>query len=544
MELFTTVWVVLSLAVVFAVMFTPLSIKLARKLGAMDSPNQRSTHLSETPRLGGVAIGLSMVFAIAFYIPFDRFVVGFLVGLLIIATTGLIDDVKSLTPRVKLLGEVIAATAFIYISGSELEGVGNLLGFGEISFGPFAFAVTVLCIVGLVNALNLSDGLDGLASGLALIAAVFFALLAYKTGKLDVLILSLALAGSLIGFLMYNSFPARLFMGDVGSLMIGYTCAVLAVHLSQGGGNIQVPPVNIALILAVPLLDTLLVMSRRIVRGDSPFEADRTHLHHRLLELGLNQNQAVSCMYVLMFFFGLVAIMGLSSEPYWLFLGAIVLMIVVDVMITRIRENPWRVVSRIWDVARIIKSIEDRQLEKLDRVWNLSRVAAANIVLLFFLAPLFFIDTQKLLLWWPVLLISVLLLLLFKSYNARVVALLHGLLYLIILLLLFLYRNGLDESWWHAYWSVLTATTMAWIIFGLLFAHGRRLMALHALEILLILLSWAVVVGVMPVLGYDQTQMADMRLVCVYAIPFLLLFKLCFSSGHAVAKDMGKSDAT
>jgi len=245
-----------------------------------------------------------------------------------------------------------------------------------------------------------------------------------------------------------------------------------------------------------------------------------------------------------MFFFGLVAIMGLSSEPCWLFLGAIILMVIVNVMISKVRDNPWRVVSRVWAVARIIKSIENRQLEKFDQAWNISRVAVANIVLLFFLAPLFFIDIQKLLLWWPILLISVLLLLLFKSYNTRVVALLHGLLYLIILLLLFLYRNGLEESWWHVYWSVLTATAMAWVILGLLFAHGRRLMALHAFEILLILLSWAVVIGVMAVLGYDKAQMADMRLVCVYAIPFLLLFKLCFSSGHTVAKDMDKSDAT
>jgi len=524
---FTTIWMVFLLALVFAILLTPFSMHLARKLGAVDTPNERSVHVQATPRLGGVGIGISLVATISFYIPLDQFNSGFLVGLLIIFLTGLLDDVKSISHRLKFLGEILAVVAFISISGSELTGVGNLFGLGDINFGPLSFIITIICMVGLINAMNLSDGLDGLAGGLAVIAALFFALLAYKTGQGDSLLIALAVAGSLIGFLMYNSFPARLFMGDVGSLMIGYTCAVLAVQLTHAGDGLAIQPISIALILAVPLLDTLIVMSKRIGQGGSPFLPDNTHMHHRLLGLGLSQNQSVSVLYALMFLYGFIALSGWHLEAYWKFYGALLLTALIYRAVTRLRDNPWRLVSIMFAWSASLERLEQRQHERLTGLWVNLRRGLPNLILAFFLLPMFFLDGV---LGWEVWLLPLVfsaLLYLFSNHNARIVGLLHGLLYLIILTLFFVYQTSLPSLWWHTYyWPVLLCVSMLWIVLSLFVGHMRRLLSLHSLEVLLIMISWLGVFVLMPMLNANASDVEALRMICIYAIPMLLMAKL------------------
>ena len=172
-------------------------------------------------------------------------------------------------------------------------------------------------MVGAMNAFNLADGLDGLAGGIAGIAAVFLACLAWLAQSWILLLLAMSLCGSIAGFLRYNSYPARVFMGDCGSLMLGYTLSVMVVVLAQHQDQHGIPLVTLATVIALPLLDTLLVMARRMRDGKSPFLPDKTHIHHHLMELGLPHPAAVNTLYVAMLSFGLLAILN-SNESEWL----------------------------------------------------------------------------------------------------------------------------------------------------------------------------------------------------------------------------------
>jgi len=530
MEIITTAWIVLSLALVFSIMLTPFSMHVARRLGAVDVPCDRSVHTVAVPRLGGIGIFLSLAVAVAFYLVPDRFSFGFLAGLLIIVLTGLIDDIKPLSHRFKFVGEIAAAAAFVGISGSELSGVGNILGFGDIVFGPFAFMATIFCMVGLINAMNLSDGLDGLAGGMAIIAALFFALLAYKAGQQNVMIIALALTGSLLGFLLYNGFPARLFMGDVGSLMIGYTCAVMAVQVVNAStASFAIQPITIALILAVPLLDTLVVMGIRIWKGMSPFRPDKTHLHHRLMDSGLSQNQAVSIMYALMFLYSSVALLALRMEAYWQFYGAILLTALIYRMIAACRENPWRLVSAVWALGASLEELEQRQHRYLLRVWGGLKKAMPVAVLLLLLVPLAFLPDGGGKVWLlPV--AGVMMAWLLRNQNARIIAIMHGLIYLMILMLMFTYQTSLQSQGWQTYALVLASVSLFWVILGLLMGHMRKSLSMHSFEILLVLISWLVFFFILPMLNYAPTGGQDVRVICIYALPLLLMSKLCLVS--------------
>ena len=547
MHTITTAWIVLSLAMVFSILLTPFSMFIARRIGAVDVPCDRSVHTVAVPRLGGVGISLSFMFAVAFYLTLDSFTLGFLSGFFIIVMTGLLDDIKPLSHRFKFAGEIAAVAAFIGISGSELSGVGNLLGFGDIAFGPFAVMATAFCMVGLINAMNLCDGLDGLAGGLAIIAALFFAFLAYRTGQSNVMIIALALAGALLGFLLYNGFPARLFMGDVGSLMIGYTCAVLAVQVVNAPTHVfVVQPITIALILAVPLLDTLIVMGSRMFKGMSPFMPDKTHLHHRLLTLGLSQNQTVSIMYILMFLYGSMALLALNRAAYAQFYPAVALTMLLYVCINTGTGKPYRTIVIVSAFAHRADNIEAWLLQSLfDINKHYSRIISATLLLLAML-PLLFLANVSLALMAGGALIIILLLSLLPQQNLRIQAMYHGFLYLTILGILFVCHNAHDSAVWFTYWSVLVCLSITWVTLTMLVGHTRKLLTLHSFEILLILISWVVFFLFAPMLALANSHLNnyldDVRVACVYAIPLLLLAKLCAVSsapGASLGEEAG-----
>lgn len=530
MQSLTTIWVVLSLALVFSIMLTPFSMKLAHWLGALDYPCDRSVHTVAIPRLGGVGVGLSLLFAASFYLSFNSLTVAYLTGLLIISMTGLIDDIKPISHRFKFAGEIAAVSVFILLSGSQLTGVGNLLGFGEIEFGSLSFIVTVFCMVGVINALNLSDGLDGLAGGMAIIASLFFAFIALKTGQEDCVVIALSLIGSLLGFLLYNGFPARLFMGDVGSLLIGYTCAVLAVQLASAPSDIVIKPITIALILAVPIIDTLIVMTGRMLKGHGPFMPDRTHLHHRLMALGLSQNQVVSILYGLMFLFGMFAVLQMELQAYWLFYIAIAMTSIVYRLISYYSDKPYRVISFASIVSEHVCHIEKTVIARLYGMSGSFTRAISYSLALLLLLPILFLGSNEASL---VVIISLLLLglmIFLRSHNGRIQAIVHGLLYICVLSVLFLYDTSLQEEYWSFYQGVLISVSLAWVTLTLLVAHTRRILALHSFEILLMLVSWIVFFIAIPMMDFVPTHGEDMRLICVYAIPLLLVLKLCAST--------------
>lgn len=321
---FGSICLLFATPLILSLIFVPMTAYLAGRIGAIDHPNGRSAHSIPTPRLGGLAIFASLAVTCIAYLPFDRLLVSFLLGLPIIVATGLVDDIRGISPRWKFAGQILAASVFLFFSGMPLHGIGDIFGIGEISLGWGGFLFTVFFMVGAMNAFNLADGLDGLAGGIAGIAAVFLACLAWLAQSWMLVLLAMALCGSIAGFLRYNSYPARVFMGDCGSLMLGYTLSVMVVVLAQHQDLHGTPLVTVATVIALPLLDTLLVMARRMRNGKSPFLPDKTHIHHRLMELGLPHPVAVQTLYAAMLSFGLLAILN-RDESEWMQLSYMLL---------------------------------------------------------------------------------------------------------------------------------------------------------------------------------------------------------------------------
>ncbi len=280
----TIPFMILLTALVTALVMVPQSTRLALVLGGIDHPDARKVHRIGTPRLGGIAIMLSLLLAVLLFMDISGELWGFLAGALIIFLTGLVDDLATLTPRQKLGGQFLAASVAVLAGGIELHSLGNLFGLGELQLGYLSIPITIFAIVGLANAINLLDGLDGLAAGVCAMATATFAVLAYSSGNDHLLALCLALLGALIGFLKYNTHPARTFMGDSGSLLLGYCMGTFSIMLVSGG-NGTVSEVTPLMVLAVPIFDTLLVMGKRIRSGRCLFSPDNSHFHHRLLSL-------------------------------------------------------------------------------------------------------------------------------------------------------------------------------------------------------------------------------------------------------------------
>lgn len=290
---------------------TPLIIKLAKRLGAIDIPEDgRRVHKVPTPRLGGLAIFLGFLAALLYMYKIDSKMVGVLTGAAIIVTLGFFDDIKPLPAKFKFMVQIIAAIIAIR-SGVRIEHVSNPLYFmfpdnEYIIFGNWSYPLTLLWIVGVTNAINLVDGLDGLAAGISIISAVTLFVAAQNTGQPFAAFLASILAASTLGFLPYNFNPAKIFMGDTGALFLGYMLSVISVMGVLKGAaalSILVPIFAIGL----PIYDTLFAMVRRASNGKSMMEADKGHLHHKLLDAGMSQRQAVITLY------SISAVLGFSA---------------------------------------------------------------------------------------------------------------------------------------------------------------------------------------------------------------------------------------
>ena len=290
---------------------TPLMIRLAKHMGAIDVPKDgRRVHKVPTPRLGGLAIFLGFLAGLLYLYEIDSRMVGVLTGAAIIVTLGFFDDIKPLPAKFKFLVQIIAAVIVIR-SGVRIDHVSNPLHFmfpdnEYIIFGNWSYPLTLLWIVGVTNAINLVDGLDGLAAGISIISAVTLFVAAQTTGQVFAAFLASILAASTLGFLPYNFNPAKIFMGDTGALFLGYMLSVISVMGVLKGAaalSILVPIFAIGL----PIYDTLFAMIRRASNGKSMMEADKGHLHHKLLDAGMSQRQAVITLY------SISAVLGFSA---------------------------------------------------------------------------------------------------------------------------------------------------------------------------------------------------------------------------------------
>lgn len=325
-------------AFVASLLAVPLAVRwlLKRQVG-IHIPRERDIHRSPTPRLGGVVIGIIFWLVVAAFVlaqrtelrfvdqtiwGIDRNLLGILLGSLILIVVGAVDDIRGVRPGWKLVWQILAALMLPFF-GIRVQWLAHPFGGEQIILSGFLDGlIAVIWIVLMVNVFNFLDGLDGLASTIGLIATTVLFLLAVSFHQPALAVLLLIFGGSVGGFLVHNWHPARMFLGDSGSQFLGYLIGVAAII---SGGKLA----TAGLIMSLPILDALWTVLRRLVRGQSPFQADRGHLHHRLLELGLSQPVIVLGFAIVASGFGWFALQSQTSDKVQGFLGAILLMIII-----------------------------------------------------------------------------------------------------------------------------------------------------------------------------------------------------------------------
>ena len=331
---------------VIAFATTPLSIRLAHTLGVIDKPkDKRRVHTKPTPRFGGLAIFLGSMAAMLIPAGFNYKIKIAMLGGLLMYGVGAADDILDIKPITKFISQFLIASA-VYSMGIKISFISNYFGYGVmdshanvILSNSLAYLITVIWIVGITNAVNLMDGLDGLAAGSVSIMSMSLAYIAYihgtRLGSMPVCIALMAVAGGCLGFLPFNFSPAKTFMGDGGSLYLGYMIAVLSV-ISPLKQATVVGALIPMLTLAVPIFDTFLAMLRRTLKHESIMHADKGHLHHHLMAAGFGQRRSVLIMYGIVGIMGIVAVL-ISRELYIdaFFLGLIALLYLCIIIVPR-----------------------------------------------------------------------------------------------------------------------------------------------------------------------------------------------------------------
>lgn len=304
------------LAGVLSFWLTPRVSEFAHKVGAMDVPRDaRRMHKKPIPRMGGLAIFMGFMAALMIFGELDVQMLSILLGAMIIVVLGIFDDIAALGARFKFCIQIIAAAIPVCVGGLKIEFFTSFNPFSNspyFSLGLLSIPVTVLWIVGITNAVNLIDGLDGLAAGVSSIAAMTMLAVGLLTNEIMVAITMAALAGSCIGFLPYNFNPAKIFMGDTGSTFLGFMLATMSIEgffKFYAVISFAVP----FLVLGLPIFDTASAITRRLMEGRNPMSPDRGHVHHRLVDMGFNVKQAVAILYAISGTLGLAAVILTTS---------------------------------------------------------------------------------------------------------------------------------------------------------------------------------------------------------------------------------------
>jgi UDP-GlcNAc:undecaprenyl-phosphate GlcNAc-1-phosphate transferase len=294
-------------------MLVVLLAHLAPRLGIVDAPGGRKRHADTVPLVGGIAIFVALL-AMSWASGLAPRVGYFLFALSVVIAVGFWDDVSEIRPRLKIAIQISASAIMIWGAGIELRSVGDLIGWRSVGLWVFAIPMTIFAVVGVVNAINMMDGLDGLAGSISLVAFAWYAAVASQSGLDEQAMTALLLCGALAGFLAFNlrlpwQREARVFLGDAGSLMLGFALGWFAIDLTQGPGR-TFPPIAALWVLLLPLADCVSLMVRRIRARKSPFEADRHHIHHYLLARGFTPRQTLSVLVSVSLAFGGVGYAG------------------------------------------------------------------------------------------------------------------------------------------------------------------------------------------------------------------------------------------
>lgn len=310
-------YILLALLVATAISFasTPLVKNLAYKVGAIDVPkDNRRMHKVPIPRLGGLAIFLGFILSVLLFAEIDRSVRGILIGSIMIVVLGILDDIMALKAIPKFLVQIAAAGVAVYY-GNVIQFLSNPILTSSapyLNLGAWSIPITIIWIVAITNAVNFIDGLDGLAVGVSAISSATLLVTAMLVSEGNVAIIMAALLGACLGFIPYNMNPAKIFMGDTGSTFLGYILATLSI---QGLFKLYAI-ISFAvpfLILGLPIFDICFAILRRLAKGQNPMKADRGHVHHRLIDMGFNQKQAVAIAYMITALLGLAAVVLTTS---------------------------------------------------------------------------------------------------------------------------------------------------------------------------------------------------------------------------------------
>lgn len=307
--------VALTAAAAISFLTTPLVKSLAYRVGAIDVPkDNRRMHKTPIPRLGGLAIFIAFLLTTLIFADIDRQIRGILLGAVMIVVLGVLDDILTLKALPKLFVQIAAAAMAVY-HGCVIQFFSNPNVFSNatyISLGWLSVPVTIIWIVAITNAVNFIDGLDGLAVGVSAISTAALVVIALLVQELNIAVILIALFGACLGFIPYNMNPAKIFMGDTGSTFLGYILATLSVtglFKLYAIISFAVP----FLILGLPIFDICFAFLRRIAKGQNPMTADSGHVHHRLIDMGFSQKQAVAIVYMLTAILGLAAVLLTSS---------------------------------------------------------------------------------------------------------------------------------------------------------------------------------------------------------------------------------------
>lgn len=319
-------------------LLTPWAKKMSEKLGAVDLPNYRKIHKGTVARGGGIAIFLGFLLAFLFFNRISPEISGFIIGAFLIILLGVTDDLLGLTALPKFIAQAFAAIVVIYF-GININ-LNTVLGGRLNEFYFLSIPITFFWIVGITNAINLIDGLDGLAAGVTTISAFTISAVAFLTGRVEVGVLALILGFAALGFLPHN-FRSRIFMGDSGSMFLGYCLATLSVMGSTklaAAFSLFVPMT----ILAIPIFDTLFSIYRRIREHRPIYEGDKKHIHHRLLDLGFSPLQVVIFTYLFSIFFGGMAIFSTivrTRYAYYIFAVSFIVIIAAGIIIVGLHQK-------------------------------------------------------------------------------------------------------------------------------------------------------------------------------------------------------------
>jgi UDP-GlcNAc:undecaprenyl-phosphate/decaprenyl-phosphate GlcNAc-1-phosphate transferase len=311
----TTIELIIAFVISFVVSIciTPFIKKFAIKIGAVDHPNARKVHVGVMPRLGGLAIFIGFLAGFLFLMPSSIYMNEIVLGALIILTVGILDDLYTLSPKFKLIGQVIAA--ILVISSGLLIDKLTLPFLGVVYLEWLSIPVTLLWIVGVTNAINLIDGLDGLAAGVSSIALSSILVMAVADNQLIVIALCVILIGSSIGFLFHNFYPAKIFMGDTGALFLGYSIAIISM-LGLFKNVTLFSFIIPIIVLAIPIFDTLFAIIRRALNKKNFAQPDKQHLHYCIVSLGFSHRTSVLIIYFVSACFGGAAIL-FSNATLW-----------------------------------------------------------------------------------------------------------------------------------------------------------------------------------------------------------------------------------